>query len=142
MCIRDRLRMIATPHSTVTIRPAHTGAQEKDKAALLARVRSLVDEHNVGGIVVGYPLLLSGEQGKSCGYVKQFCKELRASAQGELPPIVLWDERMTTAQVTRVLKDSSRLNMKKQKEKRIDKMCAALILQQALDQLKFVPSAS
>ena len=119
---------------------------------MYANLRRLVDEHQVGGLVVGYPYSMDGREGKTslhcvhalalnfflagkaCQYVRRFCEEL---GQGvELPPLVLWDERLSTAVVTRALKESSNRRIKKHKEKGLDMMCAAYILQSALNRLK------
>lgn len=73
--------------------------------------------------------------GKSCAYVRKFCQELEAAASIPLPPIVLLDERLTTHTVKTALREGSKVSMKTHKKRHLDMMCAALILQRALDQL-------
>ncbi len=56
-------------------------------------VAELVEEHDVGTVVVGLPLHLSGEEGAQAGLVRSFCAELEAMLE---IPVVTYDERLTT----------------------------------------------
>jgi len=89
----------------------------------LARICELVEKHQVSEVVVGLPVSLSGEPGPQAEKVKAFVELLRP-VLGR--PIVLWDERLTTAEAEKMLiaADASRARRKKV----IDKLAAALIL--------------
>lgn len=94
------------------------------------RLRRLMKERNVGGIVLGLPVNMDGSEGRRCQSVRQFAANLLARFD---IPIVLWDERLSTAAVTRTLLDAD-LSRKRRAEV-VDKMAAAYILQGALDAL-------
>ena len=95
------------------------------------RLLALAAEHGVGGFVIGLPFNLDGSQGPRAQATRAFARNL-----GKLTPlpILLWDERLTTAAAERVLleADASR----KRRAQVIDKVAATLILQSALDRLK------
>ena len=95
------------------------------------RLLALAAEHGIGGFVIGLPFNLDGSQGPRAQATRAFARNL-----GKLTPlpILLWDERLTTAAAERVLleADASR----KRRAQVIDKVAATLILQSALDRLK------
>jgi putative holliday junction resolvase len=125
LALSDVSRTIATPYGTIR-RTKFT----PDVDALLA----IVAREGVGGMVVGYPLNLDGSRGPRAQSSESFARNLeRLTAL----PIALWDERLSTAAVTRTLlaADSSR----KRRSEVVDKMAAAFILQGALDRLGFGP---
>lgn len=99
-------------------------------AADVERLRRLTGGRNVGGLVVGLPVNMDGSEGRRCQSVRQFARDLLQS----LPlPLAFWDERLSTAAVTRALlaADVSR----RRRAQAVDKMAAAYILQGALDAL-------
>lgn len=87
----------------------------------LARV---IHEYEVAQIVVGYPLRLSGIEGTQSLKMQLFAEELRKKFK---LPVHLWDERLTSSQANRVLRDAQ-LSIKKRGEA-VDRMAAVLILQ-------------
>ena len=122
LALSDTTLSVATPFKTLTRRKFTANATE-----LLA----LVEEQGVGGVVVGLPLNMDGSEGPSAQSARAFARNL--AARTDLP-IVFWDERLSTAAVTRTLieADSSR----KRRSEVVDKMAAAYILQGALDRLR------
>ena len=96
---------------------------------------ALAAEHGVGGFVLGLPFNLDGSQGPRVQATKAFARNL-----GRLTPlpILLWDERLSTAEAERSLleADASR----KRRAEVIDKVAATLILQSALNRLKLFES--
>ena len=95
----------------------------------LQAVAALVGERDVGTVVVGLPLKLSGEEGSAAAEAREFAAKLERRV-GKVR-VVLWDERMTTVQAERVLIRGD-VRRRKRREK-IDSMAAALILQSYLD---------
>lgn len=89
----------------------------------------LVREHEIGQVIVGLPLKLSGEEGERARDARCFADRLRA----HLAPVIvaLWDERLTTVEAERVLiaADVGR----RRRRRVIDGMAATLILQSFLD---------
>jgi putative Holliday junction resolvase len=98
-------------------------------AADLARIRALVTEQKVVGLVVGLPLNLDGSDSPRTQSVRAFARNL---APLNLP-ILLWDERWSTQAVTRTLLDADASRARR--GDLVDKMAAAYILQGAIDAL-------
>jgi putative holliday junction resolvase len=98
-------------------------------AADLAALRTLVAAQAVKGLVVGLPLNMDGSDSPRTQSVRAFARNL---APLNLP-ILLWDERWSTAAVERAMiaADVSRAKRKD----RIDSAAAAFILQGAIDAL-------
>ena len=117
--LSDTRRVIASPLETIRRR-----RWPDDVAALFA----LIDRHGVGGLVVGLPLTLSGKDGPRTQSVRQFARNLLALRD---MPLALWDERLSTAAVTRemIAADLTR----KRRAAIVDRVAAAYILQGFLD---------
>lgn len=94
----------------------------------VARMSQFAQQHEAGTIVVGNPLHLSGRDSRQGEYVKDFAEKL---AQRSGIPVEMWDERLTTVEAGRVLKES-RVSQQK-RAKAIDRLSAVLILQSYLD---------
>lgn len=94
----------------------------------IGEVRRLAQDYSVERIVVGMPLMLDGSVGIQAQKVQAFVEELRKRTT---IPVEVWDERLSTSQVERVLieMDQSRAKRKKQ----LDKLAAAIILQAYMD---------
>lgn len=120
MAISDALFSIASPVDTVR----RFGKFSKDVEAM----KKLVDARHVGGFVIGYPINMNGTEGPRCQSIRQFARNLHQ--QFKLP-VLLWDERMSSLAVTRVM-DDAELSRNRQSQL-VDKLAAAYILQSALD---------
>src|SRR6266849_4363190 len=119
LALSDTRRVIATPLETIRRRRFRD-----DAAALLA----LIDRHGVGGLVIGLPLTLAGGDGPRTQSVRQFARNILAARD---LPIAFWDERLSTAAVTRemIAADLTR----KRRAEIVDRVAAAYILQGCLD---------
>ena len=95
-----------------------------------AALTKLMGEHGVGGLVIGLPLNMNGTEGPSAQSARAFARNFAARAD---TPILLWDERLSTAAVTRTLLDADA--SRKRRAELVDKMAAAWLLQGALDAL-------
>ena len=91
----------------------------------------VIREYQVGEIVVGYPLRLSGAAGTASEKMSLFAEELRKKFG---LPVHLWDERLTSAEANRVLRDSE-MSIKRRGEV-VDRLAAVLILQSWMDSRK------
>jgi putative Holliday junction resolvase len=98
--------------------------ERKNKRSDFARLEKTVREYQVREIVLGYPLRMSGEQGKQSQKVAEFAEQLRSRFQ---LPVHLWDERLTSAEANRLLREAE-LSIKKRAQA-VDRMAAVLILQ-------------
>ncbi len=99
------------------------------KRQALAAVARLAAELGVGLILVGHPLRLSGEEGEEALRARRFAEEL-ARLTGL--PVELLDERFTTVQARRVLRECG-LRLRKQAEPVVDRVAAVLLLEAYLD---------
>ena len=95
-----------------------------NKRADFARLAEIIVEYQISEIVVGYPLRLSGMEGTQSEKMRIFAEELRKKSG---LPVHLWDERLTSTQANRILRDAD-LSIKKRGEA-VDRMAAVLILQ-------------
>ena len=94
------------------------------------RLSELIATHQVGGLVVGLPQNLDGADGPRAQSTRAFARNLAK----RLPlPILLWDERFSTAAAERVLIEAS--TSRRRRAAVIDKVAATLILQTALDRI-------
>ena len=122
LALSDVGRSIATPLETIR-RSKFTPDAE--------RIRALAARFEVGAIVVGLPLNMDGSEGPRAQATRAFVRNL-ARLIGL--PIVFWDERLSTAAVTRTLLDADASRARRGEV--VDKMAAAYILQGALDRLQ------
>ena len=98
--------------------------------------RALVRERNVGGLIIGLPKNMDGSEGGSAQSARSFARNLLQSKLFPIEdmPIVLWDERLSTAAVERSMIEH---DVSRQKRlAKIDQVAAAYILQGAIDALR------
>jgi len=119
LALSDRTWTIAQPLKTLRRR------KFRDDAAELAE---LVEQQDIGGFVIGLPVNMDGSEGPRCQSTRQFQKNLSAIID---PPTLFWDERLSTAAVTRTLLEADQSRARRAEV--IDKMAAAYILQGLLD---------
>ena len=124
LALSDLGRGIASPMETIRRKKFTLDAE---------RLLQICGEQKVGGIVLGLPLNMDGSEGPRAQATRAFARNL--SQKTDLP-ITYWDERLSTAAVTRTLleADSSRAK----RAEAVDKMAAAFILQGFLDRLGFM----
>lgn len=121
VAISDPSQIIASPINTL---------QNQKKAELSAKaLLETIKDYDVEEIVVGLPFKLNGKHSLSTDETLYFVEELKKISPF---PIKTWDERLTTLQVERAMKDNSM--SRKKRSKVIDAACATLILQSYLDQ--------
>tara|TARA_B100001121_G_C18325419_1_gene450759 strand:- start:31 stop:504 length:474 start_codon:yes stop_codon:yes gene_type:complete len=122
LAISDPSMTIASPLETIN--------RKKIKIDL-ERIQKLVDEFEVHGIILGYPINMNYTVGPRTQSTISFAHEMEKVIA---IPIILWDERLSTLAAEKVLIDAD-LSRKKRKQV-IDKMAATYILQGALDRLR------
>lgn len=123
LALSDSNLSIASPIETIRRRKFTADAE-----ALMA----LIAERDVGGLVLGLPKNMDGSEGPRAQSTRQFATNLLEKID---IPIALWDERLSTAEVQRVLIDEADMNRKRRGEV-VDKMAAGVILQNFLDFLR------
>ncbi len=110
--------------------PAETIRRAKfsvDKAIL----RQLLEKQQVRGLVIGLPLNLDGTDSPRTQSVRAFARNCEDLGH----PILLWDERWSTAAVTRTLLDADASRARR--AELVDKLAASYILQGAIDRLAY-----
>ena len=98
--------------------------QRKNRRSDFARLERVIRENQVREIVLGYPLRMSGEEGTQSQKVAEFAEDLRRKFG---LPVHLWDERLTSAEANRLLREAD-LSIQKRAQA-VDRMAATLILQ-------------
>lgn len=94
----------------------------------LHHIRELVEEHSVTSVIIGNPVSHMGAETAMSRQVAAFMEKL----QRRLPcPVSTWDERLTTAEASRLLRASG-IGIEKRRQAR-DRVAATLLLQGYLD---------
>ena len=117
VALSDPSGLLASPLTTITHR-----RRDVDQQAIAEMVR----EHKVGKVVVGHPLSLDGTTGPQARRVERWSQDLCDRLE---VPVVLWDERLSTAEAERLMREAGR----RAERSRIDSLAAAVILQSYLD---------
>lgn len=122
----DESRLIAMPWMVL-------GAEKKTEKTVAKFLRELECHqkekvYEAEAIVVGLPLLMSGKVGFLADEVKHFIALLM---QATSIAVIAWDERLTSVQAERSLRESSLT--RKKRAKYVDTVAAVIILQNYLD---------
>tara|TARA_B100001175_G_C18979390_1_gene389091 strand:- start:60 stop:515 length:456 start_codon:yes stop_codon:yes gene_type:complete len=119
--ICDERQLIATPFKTIN----KTNTNE-----LIDQLKLIIEENNIKGIIIGYPINMDGSLGRSAQSVNDVARNISKTIN---IPIILWDERLSTVGAFNL---SSQLDINVTKRvKTIDQNAAAFILQGAIDYL-------
>jgi len=110
--------------------------QRRNKRYDLQQIARLIRDYNVTEIVVGLPRRLSGAESAQTERVVEFSEQLKHRFG---LPVHLWDERLTSVQANRILKEAE-LSIEK-RAAAVDKMAAILILQSFMDAHRTDPSS-
>jgi putative Holliday junction resolvase len=94
----------------------------------LARLSQLASEKNVILLLMGNPLHMSGREGRQAEYTRDFGERLRAATG---LPVEFWDERLTTVEAERVLRQSG-ISIQKRAQA-VDRLAAVILLESYLD---------
>ena len=117
--ICDEKQSIATPLKTLN----KTSADN-----LINELKIIIEENNIKGIIIGYPINMDGTFGRSAQSVKDVSNNIDKALDIN---VCLWDERLSTVGAFNL---SSQLDINVTKrEKNIDQNAAAFILQGAID---------
>ena len=124
VAVSDVTRTVASPLALI-----EKTKFSKDAEALF----KLMDSRGAIGIVIGLPMNMDGTEGVRCQSNRALGRNL-LRLKPDLP-VTFWDERLSTAAVTRVLIDEHDVSRKRRDEV-VDKMAAGWILQGALERLR------
>ena len=119
VAICDEKQLIATPFKTIN---------RSTSKELIDELKSIIEENNIKGIIIGNPINMDGSKGRSAQSVEDTSNNIERNID---IPICLWDERLSTVGAFNL---SSQLDINVSKrEKKIDENAAAFILQGAID---------
>ena len=122
VAISDALFVTAQPYETIT----------REKPAqlrkTLQRIEAIIAAEEVGEIALGLPKNMNNTEGERAEETRAFQEMLERRT---LLPVVLVDERLTTVEADRILEETGVAHPGRKEH--IDKMAAAIILQQYLD---------
>ena len=117
--ICDERQSVATPFKTIN----KTNTNE-----LIVELKMIIEENNIGGIIVGNPVNMDGSLGRSSQSVNDVATNI---SKNIALPVILWDERLSTVGAFNL---TSLLDVNVSKRvKTIDQNAAAFILQGAID---------
>jgi putative holliday junction resolvase len=122
VAVTDPLHITAQPVKTI---------RRSNLAKDIAELKELIAEYEIGEVVIGLPLNMSGSSGENSENVLLFKDRLEKDLT---LPVFVWDERLSTQAMQRVLIDA---DVSRQKRKKvIDTLAAVFILQGYLDHKK------
>ena len=119
IAISDENKIVATPYTTLI---------RENYADLLTKIKKIIDENQIDGIVIGNPINMDGSEGPSSQSAKDLAKNLSKDITEN---IILWDERLSS-QGAFNLSNELAINSSK-KVKKLDENSAQFILQGVLD---------
>jgi putative Holliday junction resolvase len=102
--------------------------QRKNVRTDLAALARLAQERRVDLILIGNPLHMSGREGMQAGNARHFAAQVERWIG---KPVKLWDERLTTVEASRVLRESG-ISIEK-RARAVDRLSAVILLQSYLD---------
>ena len=121
IAISDELGMMAHSVETFTFKTEHY------KHAL-DYIVEFIKKENISSVVLGYPLNMNNTEGERGDRSQRFARKVEDATGVK---VILWDERLTSTQVKRILIDG-RVRREK-RSKHADKLAATVILQTYLD---------
>ena len=123
IALSDPTQLIASPYETVT------REKEGKIRPTLRRIIELAVSQDVERIELGYPLNMDDTRGERAGKTEEFkaLLERRLEAEQLDIPVVLWDERLSTAGADEILEESGIAAA--ERKQYIDKIAAAFILE-------------
>jgi len=121
---------IARSDPTGLIASALVTLEVKSVRDALTQIEALIKEHDPNGIVIGYPMHMSGDKSPKCLEIDSFVAKLEKIFSG---PIHLMDERYSSVEASGIIHaHGKRVG---QDKRRVDRIAAVIILQRFLDEL-------
>ena len=94
----------------------------------LARLTQLATERGVTSILIGNPVRMNGSEGAGSAWAREFAEKLEKHTGFQ---VRLWDERLTTVEAERVLRDSG--ISREKRARAVDRLAAVILLQSYLE---------
>jgi putative Holliday junction resolvase len=122
IALSDREYIIASPHEVY---------QRRNTRQDMGHLGKLATDENAVGFVIGLPLELDGSEGENCAFVRTFANQLHKKTG---LPVLLKDERFSTAAASRALSESGMT--RKKRDGLDDKLAAAFVLEGVLEGIR------
>lgn len=119
VAVSDPAGLVATPLKVLDARVLASDA---------AVLREIVEDYEVGELVVGLPVGLSGEEGRQAAVVRETAQRLAAEMG---LPVSFQDERLSSAEARRSMRASG--SSDREMRGSVDMVAAAILLQSHLD---------
>ena len=119
--ICDEGQSVATPYKTIN---------KTNNKELIKELKKIIEESNIKGIIIGYPINMDGSIGPSAQSVTDVSKNIDQNVNVD---VCLWDERLSTVAAFKLSRQLD-TNISK-RVKNIDENAATFILQGAIDYL-------
>ncbi len=129
LAISDDRKIIAT--SLATLRA------EKTIESTIQQLLKILEKYQIEAIVIGMPLHMNGKKGFLADEVQHFLSRLQTVVSC---PVIPWDERLSTVQADRALREAQ-LTRKKRSQV-VDQVTALILLQSYLDKLMLCQESS
>ncbi len=126
IAISDVTKLLATPFQTM--KTEKKMEQTVDKLLLTLQKDQEERRYEIEEIIIGMPFLMSGKKGLMADEVHHFIELLKERFSA---PVITWDERLTSVQAERTLREGEM--SRKKRTKVIDQVAAVIILQNYLD---------
>lgn len=124
VAVSDNFGVVASPLETIRRRKFSLDAE---------RLKAIIADRNIGGIVLGLPRNMDGTEGRRCQSTRAFARNLARLSD---VPIGFWDERLSTVAAEKALLEAD--TSRKRRSEVIDHVAAGYILQGALDRMRFM----
>lgn len=130
LSVSDPTKLIASPLPTMKAERKAEHTAEK----LLAFLQDYMGKQGcvIEKIIIGMPFMMSGKKGHLADEVTHFIELLKSRTE---IPIDTWDERLTSVQADRSLRESS--FTRKRRAQEVDSVAAIILLQNFLDAERF-----
>jgi len=125
--VGDRTIGVAVSDELGWAHPLQT-IRRKNLQADLDALAAIVEERSATRLVVGLPLNMDDTEGPRAAKTRRFADKLRERFS---LPIVLWDERLTTWEAERLLREAG--TRRRKRKEWVDALAAQLLLQSYLD---------
>ncbi len=122
VAVTDKFLSVATPLETI---------RRKKFGVDATRLSEIIEERQIGGLVLGLPRNMDGSEGPRCQSTRAFARNFDRLAP---LPITFWDERLSTVAAERALLEAD--TTRKRRAEVIDHVAAGYILQGVLDRLR------
>ena len=122
LAISDEDKLVSTPLTTIV---------KKNNSNYINKIKEIIVENNIKGIIIGNPINMDGSSGPSAQSANDFAKYLSNNVS---VPVSLWDERLSSEGAFN-LSSNLDINVSKKVDK-LDQNAASFILQGAIDYIR------